>query len=415
MSDLDDLMLDRAFEALTRDLAHTPGPGAAAAVSTARRRRRTRVGAVALAALVVVGGGLTVPRLVFPSDGVAADGGSARFDTPALAAATEGWIDEWETWERYSPWGGGGFSMASCTSGGGPAGDVAPEPTSRGSSRFVSHSGASAVLVVGHYADARAATSAQEGAATAADTCGSTTTYDVDGVQVVHDSMPPEGESVGDMWLGDIWSVRIGADRADLQLVNDTGVADEETAEDVAEALVAGLRDGWTQSGMEAVQPQPASRKLPEWPDDVDLDAALAGWESPTERAPTTSPNLLCLHDRLNGPSTSTSGGGGSERGVSYIVAGYDDPTGGTANVELVLDQLRACSSTDIRLEALPNGVHLATYDTGGPEPENAIWIAANGDRAGMVAVERAAGPMPASARQDVADALVEILHTPWD
>ena len=57
MSELDQLdpRLDRAFEALTRELARAHAPGAAAAVSTARRRRRTRVGGVALAALVVVG------------------------------------------------------------------------------------------------------------------------------------------------------------------------------------------------------------------------------------------------------------------------------------------------------------------------------------------------------------------------
>lgn len=257
MSDLD--QLDRALEALTRDLAHSPGPGAAAAMSTVRRRRRTRVGAVALAALVVVGGGLAVPRLVVPDGGVAAAGVSARLDTAAVATATDGWIGEWETWERYSPWGGGSFSTASCSSAGGPDGEVAPEPISRGSSRFVSHSGASAVVTFSRYADADAATSAQGLSAPAPNTCASTTTYDVDGVQVRHESMPPVPESDGDMWLGDLWSVRIGAERAQLELVNDTGVADDATAEEVAEALVAGLRDGWTQSGMETVRPAPPS------------------------------------------------------------------------------------------------------------------------------------------------------------
>ena len=87
MPDLDDLALDRAFTSLTRDLAHSPGPGAAAAIRTSRNRRRTRVGAVALATALVVGGGTTLPRLVFPEGGVAADGGSARFDTAALTQA----------------------------------------------------------------------------------------------------------------------------------------------------------------------------------------------------------------------------------------------------------------------------------------------------------------------------------------
>ena len=101
--------------------------------------------------------------------------------------------------------------------------------------------------------------------------------------------------------------------------------------------------------------------------------------------------------------------------GLSYRIAGYDDPAGGKANVELVLDELRACTSTEVTIETLPNGVHVATYDTGGPEPENAIWLAANGDRAGMVAVERADRPLPDSVRQDVADALHEILHLRWE
>lgn len=246
MPDHDQLVLDRALESLTRDLAHSPGPGAAAAIATARKRRRTRVGAVALATLVAVGGGLAVPRMAFPQDGVAADGGSARFDRAALAGATEGWIDDWEEWERYSPWGGGSFGAADCST---PTGARSgPEAVSSGASRFVSHSGSSAVVVVLHYADAADATAAEELANPAPSTCGTTTTYDVDGVQVRHDSMAPEGDAAGRMWLGDVWSVRIGADRAQLEVVNDTGVADDATAEDVAEALVAGLRDGWTRS-----------------------------------------------------------------------------------------------------------------------------------------------------------------------
>lgn len=342
MSDLD--QLDRAFDALTRDLAHTHGPGAAAAMATARTRRRTRVGAVALATALVVGGGLTVPRLLFPADGVAANGGSARFDAAAIAQATDGWIGEWETWEQHSPWGGGSFGVPSCSYAGRPDREPAPQPMTLGSSRFVSRSGASATVVVTHYADAEVAASGSGLAVAVPDSCGTTTTYDVDGVQVRHDSMPPEGDSVGDRWMGDVWSARIGADRAHLEVINDTGVADDATAEEVAEALVAGLRDGWTQSGMEEVAPEdPPAPPLPEWTD-VDLEGAFAGWRSPTRRAATTSPNLLCLHDRLDG-STAGLAVGGSRWGLSYRVAGYQDPAEARANVDLVLDELRACTS----------------------------------------------------------------------
>lgn len=80
-----------------------------------------------------------------------------------------------------------------------------------------------------------------------------------------------------------------------------------------------------------------------------------------------------------------------------------------------MLAELGTCTSTDVQLETLANGVHLATYDTGGSEGRGAIWFAANEDRAGLVAVERADRPMPTGVREDVADALHEILQLPWE
>ena len=406
MSDLDHTSsLDRAFEALTRDLAHSPGPGAAAAMSTVRRRRRTRVGAVALAALVVVGGGLTVPRLLFPTDGVAANGGSAPLDATALESATEGWLDGWDLEARM----GGSFSRPGCT-----ALDATPLSTERGDTVLFVDDSSAAVRISGFpdASDLERSWDWQVAALTECDDLGRPEEVPVDGTSVLHwrVGLPDDGARTTDVWIA-----RDGLRVGQLELVTSERAASAESVRGVAEALVAGIRDGWTESGTEQVAPRPLrGTMLPEWPD-VDLEGALDGWQSPTERAATTSPNLLCLHDRLNGVTTSITGGGGSEHGLSYVVAGYDDPAGGTANVEVILDELRACASTDVRLETLPNGVHLATYDTGGPEPENAIWLAANGDRAGMVAVERADRPMPASARQDVADALYEILHLPWE
>jgi hypothetical protein len=416
MSDLDQLdpRLDSAFESLTRDLAHAHGPGAAAAMATARTRRRTKMGAVALAAALVVGGGLTVPRLMFPADGVAANGGSDRLDAAALTEATDGWISDWETWERYSPYGDGSHGAASCSYPGGPGGDVVPEPASRGMSRFITRSGATAVFAVQHYSDVEVATSADALAHPAPNTCATTTTYDVDGVQVRHDSMTPEVGEGPDMWLGDIWSARIGADRADLQLVNDTGVADDATAEEVAEALVAGLRDGWTQSGMDTVVPQPQGKgQLPDWPT-VDLDGALAGWRSASRSAASGWPNTPCLGEMLTADAVSTSAGG-TPRGVTHRIVGFDDETTGQAKIETMLGELRACSDPGMDVETLPNGVHVATYDTGGDDGRGALWFAAHGDRAGLIAVDGADRPMPMGAREDVADALYTILRLPWD
>ena len=410
MSDLD--QLDRAFESLTRDLAHTHGPGAAAAMATARTRRHTLVGAVALATALVVGGGLTVPRLLFPADGVAANGGSARLDTAAIAQATDGWIGDWETWERYSPWGSAGYGMASCASINSPEGLPVPQSTREGISRFVSHSGSSAMLVMNDYADIATAASAQELSMPAPDTCGTTTTYDVDGVQVRHDSMSPENGD--DMWLGDIWTVRIGEDRAQLEVANDTGVANAATAEKVAEALVAGLRDGWTQSGMEEVFQRPASAgQLPDWPE-VDLDGALAGWQAASRSPASGWPNVPCLDEMFTSGSASTSAGG-TPNGVTWRIAGFDDERTGAAKVEAMLNELRTCTTGGMAVETLPNGVHLATYDTGGDDGRGALWFGASGDRAGLIAVDGADRPMPMGAREDVADALYAILRLPWD
>jgi hypothetical protein len=404
MSDLDDLVLDRAFASLTRDLSHSPGPGAAAAITTARKRRRTRVGAVALATALVVGGGLTVPRLVFPEGGVAAGGGSARLDGSALDRATSGWLDGWALERRMS----GSFTRPGCS-----ALDATPLATERGDTVLFIDDSSAAVRISGFpdAADLGRSWDEQVAALSACDDLGSPEEVPVDGTSVLHwrVALPDDGARTTDVWVA-----RDGTRVGQLELVTSDNAAPADSVQRVAEALVAGIRDGWTESGTRQVSPRPIRGPLPGWTD-VDLEGALAGWRSPTKRAATTSPNLLCLHDRLNGVTTSSSGGGGSPWGLSYGFAGYDDPTGGEANVELVLDELRACTSTDVQLETLPNGVHLATYDTGGPEPENAIWLAANGDRAGMVAVERADRPMPASARQDVADALMEILEKPWE
>ena len=398
-------VLDRAFESLTRDLAHSPGPGAAAAMSTARTRRRTKAGAVALAALVVVGGGLALPQPGPGQDGVAADGGSAPLDAPSLESATEGWLDGWSLERRMS----GGFDRPGCD-----ALDATPLSTEEGTTvLFLDDS--SATIRVSGFPDATDLGRSWDYRVTEMSACDGLGTPDevpVDGTSVLHwrVAMPDDGGAR----TTDVWLARDGLRTGLVEVVTPEQAAPADSVRGVAQALLAGVRDGWTESGTRQTTPRPLRGMLPEWPD-VDLEGALAGWQSPTRRAATTSPNLLCLHDRLNGVTTAVTGGGGSEHGLSYVIAGYDDRAGGTADVERVLDQLRACSSTDVEVETLPNGVHVATYDTGGPEPDNAIWLAANGDRAGMVAVERADRPLPAGVRDDVAAALLEILHKPWE
>jgi hypothetical protein len=266
---------------------------------------------------------------------------------------------------------------------------------------------------VQHFSDAERAASAQALSHAAPDTCGTTTTYDVDGVRVRHDSMAPEGDAATDMWLGDVWSVRIGEDRAQLEMTNDTGVADDATAEDVAEALVAGLRDGWTQSGMSDVSPQPETKgQLPDWPD-VDLEGALSGWRAAAQSTASALPHTPCLGEMLEAGAATTSGGG-TRWGVTHRIVGFDDDTTGPARVETMLGELRGCTDADMEVETLPDGVSVATYDVGGGAGRGALWFAAEGDRAGLIGVDGADRPMPVGAREDVADALRTILLLPW-
>jgi hypothetical protein len=409
MSDLD--QLDRAFASLTRDLSHSPGPGAAAAITTARKRRRTQVGAVALATALVVGGGLAVPR-AFPQDGVASNGGSGRLDAAALDRATEGWISDWEAWERYSPYGGGQFSIASCSSVSSPDGDRGPEPQSVGTSRFVTPGGATLLVTMEDYADTERAVSSQSLSHPAPDTCGTTTTYVVDGVEVRHDSMPADSESGDDMWLGDIWSARIGSERVEARLINDTGVADDRSAERMAEAVVAGLRDGWTQSGMEAMGRQPQTPQLPPF-DGGELGRALGGWDAASRAHASTVPNTPCLGESV-GTGAVTASSGGTPRGVTWDLAGFEDGAAGAARITAMLDELRACVDPAMSVVELPNGVTLVTYDHGGSDGHGALWLAANGDRAGVIGVDGADRPMPMGADEDVADVLHTWLRLPW-
>ena len=90
-----------------------------------------------------------------PRTGSRPNGGSARLDTAAFGEATEGWIGEWETWERYSPWGGGSFSGSRRART--AASRAASRPRSRRAGEAPASSAtpsASAVFIVTRYGDA---------------------------------------------------------------------------------------------------------------------------------------------------------------------------------------------------------------------------------------------------------------------
>lgn len=409
MSDLDQLdpRLDAAFEALTRDLAHTHGPGAAAAMTTARTRRRTKVGAVALATALVVGGGLTVPRLLFPTDGVAGNGGSAPLDASALESATRGWLTGWEPWDEGSPQALGSFSVSECFS----SDDVKdkPEQVAGGWSRFLGDDDAFATAVFAEYPDAASAEAAQSGAFSDP-SCRGGTTMTVDGTRVWHYSQAPT--EVGTA-VTDVWTVQIGAERLTLELGSRVGVAPAPAVEAVAQALVAGLRSGEVQEhySSDPNVPDPNARPpLPEFPEST-LTSSLDGWRAASRSVAGPAPCLSTEEDI----GAASGLGGSTPRGVTWRVSGFEAEAEAEAWVSSAIDGLRACTSPSMTVETLSGGVTLATWGTGGPEGRGAVWLLAIGDRTGVVAVDGADRPMPSGVAEGVAQVLGDYLRLPWE
>ncbi len=418
MSDLDHLdhldpRIDAAFEALARDLAHSHGPGAGAAMATARTRRRTRVGAVALAALVVVGGGLAVPRLLSTDgdgvDGVAANGGSAPLDAAALEQATTGWLAGWEPWEQYSPNGGGAHSLPACLSGEDAAGEQQPQ-VAGGLSRFLGNEFALASAVFAEYPDVRTAEAAQAGSFA---TCRGDTTMRVDGAQVRHYAEAPTEDGTS---ITDVWAVQIGAERLVLEIGGRAGAAPEAAVERVAQAVVAGLRSGEVQEHHSGDPNEVDPDQKPQLPAvmDSDMTRALAGWKAASRNAATTIPDVPCLAAQIDAGGVGGSGSG-TPRGVTWAISGFVDETTGAANVETMLDQLRSCAEVAMSVSTVAHGVALVTYDSGGADGNGALWLHAVGDRAMATAVSGAAEPMPDGVADDVAGVMDDWLHLPWD
>lgn len=398
-----DPALDHAFDLLARDLAHSQRPGAAAAVATVRWRRRRRAGAVAMAALVVLGGGLALPRALTSEDSVVANGAPAPLDAAAMTRATEGWIDGWSDERRMS----GSFTMPDC-----PALADTGSATSQGDTLMFTNSSSATVRMFGFDSEL-ALDESWERRADALSTCDDLGAYEavaVDGTSVLHwrTSLPETGARLTDVYLARSES-RFGQ----LELVTPERAAPKETVRGVSLALLAGVREGWTQSGMSESAGSPTVKgALPGWPD-VDLEEALAGWKSASRAAAPSMPGTPCLDEQLADDALASSGGG-TPRGVTFHSAGFADETIGSVKVAAMLRQLRRCTDADMQVEQLRNGVHLATYDAGGPDGKGALWFAAEGDRAGFVGVEGAGRPMPTEARQDVADVLLATLRLPW-
>lgn len=398
--------LDRAFEVLTSELSvRSVRPGAAAAMATARRRRRTTVAAVAAAAVLAVGA-VVLPLVAPERIGLVADlPPAAPFDVAAVERATDGWVDGWVADEPV-----GSFGQPACDT----TPDSAPRETSLGRSAFASSHRSGMTLFLRGYDRPLSAEIAYDEWTDTLTGCRATTGARVgdypDGTAVQHYRTTLVG-SESDPVLTDIWVARSGDRLGVVEAVTDGAPATGDAVEGVADALVAGLRSGWTEIPMEVPEPAPpASTQMPGF-DVGTLRIALAGWQ-PAERMDAfDSPTTPCMEPVRGGISSSE-----ATDPDSFAVSLTGFTRGGRAATEAadVLDMLRGCADVRTSQRALPTGVTVTTYRHDGDGGHGAVWVAHTGDRVLVVEVDGVATPLPDGTAATVGAWLRDVLDKPW-
>lgn len=416
MPETDDL--DRLFDSLTHDIATRAGrPGAEAAMATATRRRRTTLVAVAATAAVAVGG-LALPQLTIGDRPEWLGGGlpTAPLDAAAMEQATDGWIDGWTDDDTY---GGGSFSGPECEH----SPDTPFDAATSGRSLLTAPEGSARFLAWG-FDDPRGLQRAWEAYDETLAGCPAFTRTPLDldlpdGTLVSHFRVEPTGSGSR---VSDIWVASTGTGLGYLETVTTSGSAPDEVADDVAEALLAGVRDGWAEElqGVDDSQAPALRPQLPSY-DERDLTAALDGWQAAgrvdAEQLPTTPCLSFPTGDQAGSPTGEVAGSStsASPTGRFVSVVGFRDPgTQAADHVASTLEQLRGCQSTRTTERTLADGVVLVTYDRGGEAGHGAVWLAANEDRAMVVAVDGADRALPADAAPAVAGWLTDVLALPW-
>jgi hypothetical protein len=159
----------------------------------------------------------------------------------------------------------------------------------------------------------------------------------------------------------------------------------------------------------------PGPDQVPQLPPvmDSDLTRALGGWKAASRSSATTIPHVPCLSAQVDAGSIGASASG-TPRGVSWMIGGFEDETTGPANVERMLDELRACTDPRMSVTTVADGVTLVAYDAGGGSGHGALWLHAVGDRAMVTGVTGAAEPMPAGVADDVAGVMDDWLRIQW-
>ena len=401
--------IDLAFASLAHDVMLRAAPPAApVAIGRARRRRRTYAGIAAAAALVVAG--IAMPSLAGSGSGTdLADGvpDAARLDAAALNEATQGWISDWD--EGLGP----PFGMPGCLDV--PGVEVAGA-VSLGTTKLAGQPSSGAGLTAWESPDPASLERAWDRSGAIYTDCADLAETDVadpgNGVEVRHWTAAPLPDDPGAR-LSDVWVARTPTRIGTLTVFTTAGSAPAPTVDAVADALVAGLLDGWTQ---QVEDPRdtlavPRREQLPPF-DDAGFKAAVADWRNPGRVEGASEALRACLPS-IRGDSADSSGS--SSWGGSYAVAGYLRPGPDAAEeVQAAAKVLRDCEVTQMTELTLPGGVTAFTYDLGTPDGHGAIWLAASADRAVTVAVDRASSPLPEAVGRAVADVVRRVLARRW-
>lgn len=402
--------LDRAFEALTRDVMARPTPPSDAPIKRARRRRRTTIALAAASVLAVAG--VAVPTLAGERLGMGfADGvpDAAPFNAAALNDVTEGWIEGWSDDSS----GAGSFSVPRCQTYSDDDGEAAVHS---GVSHFYGSERSSVSFSYLTFPDSASADRSWQASIAPLTECtteGAETSapdYPV-GTDVRHFTVlaAPESQAA----LTDVWVARTGTVVGTVELATSGSGAAADVIDAMSDALVAGLLDGTAQKESNPQSyPDIVSRgQLPSFYES-DFDQALDGWRNAGRVDATTLPLTPCLAALTGGVGSTT---GATPQGNAFDIVGYLQP-GAEARQQIAdaVARLRSCRSTAMTEQSLAGGVTLFTFDVGGPAGHGAVWLGANDDRAMVYTVDGASTPLPEGAGARVGKVLSSVLDLPW-
>lgn len=404
MPDVGHDSLDEAFAALTTDVARgSRPPGAPGAMRLARRRRATTLAAATAVLAVVVGGGLVwgqsgrddaSPDVANPS-GVRALPAPAVLDADALTEATEGWQGPWRLMTGNEAATAGDFM--GCTEALEAADDQA-DPARAGSTLMVDAAGNQVFATFGDFGSrARAGNYADLLRSVFPQCTGTSAGDDVDyaGARSSHYRL-----TSGPQARQEIWVVETG-ERLAVAFVQNNGVgaASDETALQVADALVAAtqddtsLNDAVDSSGDDGASDDHTSSQSV-W--ERQLRLALEPWDR-GDTADETKGG--CLNQDWLGATVSASGTAISQ-GAEALTASF----GSEGDAELAMAELdRVLSSCDSRAwttTGTPDASQptLVATSTGG-----AVWASYDANQLSAVVVH-GEGPPPESVVNDVLD-----------